>query len=491
MNLSTAKYIKRSKEIGVRKVLGAERGQLMRQFFGESLITSAMAAAVSVALIELLIPYTKSFTGTNLSLHLFSPAVITLALVAIVILTALISGTYPALFLSSLNPVSISRKTRGAAGLGGSVLKTLVVLQYTISIALIISAIVVHNQLGFVQNASLGFDKNDLVVIPLSQFTSREAIDRFNVYRTEVESDPKIIATTAAYGYPGNMAMGTGFQVTGRNTRSIEMNWDPVDSNYLELLGARMERGTTFSKSHPQRACIINEAAVRAFGIRNPIGRELHVGWGFTSRIIGVVKDFNYESLRNKVSPLVLMSDMPGQFRYLICKISPRDYKQTLGFLKKKWDEVYQGIPFGYSFLDADLGRMYISDDRFGGTVNVFAGMAIVIACLGLSGLASFSVEERTKEIGIRKVLGASVPGIVELLSNDFMKWVLLANVIAWPTAYYFMLRWLDEFAYRTDLSAWVFLLGGGLAFVIATATVSLQAVKVATANPVEALRYE
>ena len=208
-------------------------------------------------------------------------------------------------------------------------------------------------------------------------------------------------------------------------------------------------------------------------------------------KIVGVVKDFNYESLRDKIDPLVLLSGMQYKFQYLICKIDKRNYQATLNFMRKKWQEIYPGYPFDYSFLDADLSRLYVDDGRFGGAVNAFTGLAIFIACLGLFGLASFSVEERTKEIGIRKVLGASVTGIVKLLSKEFAKLVLVSNLIAWPLAYLVMTRWLQGFAYRTDIGIWIFFLAGGVALVVALATVGIQAVKAATANPVQSLRYE
>ena len=493
MNLSTAKYVKRSKEISVRKVLGAERSQLVLQFLGESIITSIAATAIGLMLVEVLLPYTNSLTGGLLSLHVLSVTMIAAAFVGIAIVTGLIAGVYPALFLSSLNPISIFKRTTKSANLGDIVRKSLVVFQFTISIALIASAIVVQNQLSYVQNSNLGFNKNNLVVIQLGKpLWQGNEMSRFNTYRAEIQRDANVSMTTAAYGYPGNMAMKTNFQTMDKNSKAMVMNWDPVDSNYLKVLGMQLKSGETFSEAHTQNAVIINQSAERELGLDRPVGQTLMTGTGLGKcKIVGVVKDFNYESLRDKIDPLVLLSGMQYKFQYLICKIDKRNYQATLNFMRKKWQEIYPGYPFDYSFLDADLSRLYVDDGRFGGAVNAFTGLAIFIACLGLFGLASFSVEERTKEIGIRKVLGASVTGIVKLLSKEFAKLVLVSNLIAWPLAYLVMTRWLQGFAYRTDIGIWIFFLAGGVALVVALATVGIQAVKAATANPVESLRYE
>ena len=493
INLSTARYMKRSKEISVRKVLGAERVQLVRQFLAESIITSVLATAIGFMLVEIFIPYAKGLTGTSLSLHFSNVAMIAATFGGIAIVTGLLAGLFPALFLSSLSPVSIFKKTMKSANLGDIVRKSLVVFQFTISIALIASAIILQNQLSYVQNSNLGFNKKDLVVVQLCKpLWQGDAMSRFNAYRAEIESDPNIRGTTAAYGYPGNMAMRTNFQSMGKNGKEIMMNWDPVDSNYMKVFGIQLESGTSFSESHARNPVIINESAEQEFGLGNPIGKQLMTGTGLGNcTIVGVVKNFNYRSLRSKIDPLILVAGKPDRFQYLICKINPRSSQRSLRFLKEKWQAIYPGYPFDYSFLDADLGRLYVNDERFGGMVNVFAALAVAVACLGLFGLASFSVQERTKEIGIRKVLGASVVGIMKLLSGEFMKVVLLANLIAWPVAYYFMTTWLQGFAYRTGISIWIFLLAGGIALFVATATVGIQVVKAATANPAESLRYE
>jgi putative ABC transport system permease protein len=296
--------------------------------------------------------------------------------------------------------------------------------------------------------------------------------------------------TTAASDYPGYMVRSTNFKATGKNTEQIMMNVVYVDSNYLKTLDLHLKSGTSFLEAHTPNAIIINESAVRKFGFQNPIGQDLITSWGVKSKIVGVIKDFNFESLHNKVCPLIL-AEIPGQFNFLICRINDRDISSTLKFISEKWQKIYPGIPFDYSFLDAELGRLYIKDERLSDAVNIFTGLAMVIACLGLFGLASFSVEERTKEIGIRKVLGASVVSVVGLLSKEFLKLVLLANLIAWPLAYYFMTGWLNNFAYRTDITGWVFLTAGGIALFVALATISAHSIKAATANPVKSLKYE
>lgn len=493
MNLSTAKYITRSKEINVRKVLGAKRTQLVVQFLGESLVTSILATMIGLGLVELLAPYTQALTGIPLSLHSLSGGVVALGFVSVTVVTGLLAGVYPALFLSSLQPMSVFRRTRKSVNLGDAVRKFLVVFQFTVSIALIVCAIVVQDQLVFMQDRNLGFDKKNLVVINLCKpLWQGDEMSKFDAYRTEVARNPDVIMTTAAYGYPGGIAMKRTFKSSKGSAKWMMMNWIPVDSDYTKVLGLHMEAGVPFSESHTQDAVIINQSAQGELGLSKPVGQELltHTSVG-NCRIVGVVKNFNYQSLRNKVDPLVLLDGRQDRYQYLICKIAPRKYQPTLSFLKMKWHKIYPGYPFDYSFLDADLARLYVNDGRFGGAVNGFAGLAIFIACLGLFGLASFNVEERTKEIGIRKVLGASIIGIIKQLSKEFATLVLVANLIAWPLSYYLMSKWLQGFAYRTEIGVWIFLLAGGISLVVALATVGTHTVRAATANPVNSLRYE
>ncbi len=493
MNLSTAKYVKRSKEISVRKVLGAERAQLISQFLGESLITSLLATVLGLVLVELLAPYAKALTGVGLSLHKLNGGVIGIGFVAATVVTGLLAGIYPAVFLSSMEPLSLFKRTIKSVNLGDAVRKFLVVFQFTISIALIVCAIVVANQMGYIQNSDLGFNKSNLVVISLCRpLWQADEMSRFDAYRTEIARNPNVVSTTASYGYPGGIFMKSSFQTTGKDSKSLVMNWVPVDSEYINVLGLHMKAGVPFSKSHTQYGMIINESAQRELGLNNPVGQELVTYNGLGNcKIVGVVRDFNYQSLRNKIDPLVIFDGKQSQYQFLICRIAPLNYQATLNFLKTRWDEIYPGYPFDYSFLDADLARLYVNDGRFGGAVNGFAGLAIAIACLGLFGLASFGVQERTKEIGIRKVLGASVPVIIKLLSGEFVKLVLVANVIAWPLAYYVMTRWLQGFAYRTGIGIWIFILSGGIALAVALMTVAAHAIKAATANPIQSLRYE
>ncbi len=493
MNLSTAKYVKRSKEISVRKVLGVERAQLISQFLGESLITSLLATVLGLVLVELLAPYAKALTGVELSLHELSGGVIGIGFVAATVVTGLLAGIYPALFLSSMEPLSMFKRTIKSVNFGDAVRKFLVVFQFTISIALIVCATVVENQMGYIQNSNLGFNKNNLVVIGLCRPLWRaDEMSRFDTYRTEISRNPNVISSTASYGYPGGIFMKSSFQTTGKDSKSLVMNWVPTDSDYINVLGLHMKSGVPFSESHTQYGIIINESAQRELGLKDPVGQELvtHNGLG-NCKIVGVVRDFNYQSLRSKIDPLVIFDGRQSQYQFLICRIAPRNYQATLNFLRAKWDEIYPGYPFDYSFLDADLARLYVNDGRFGAAVNGFAGLAIFIACLGLFGLASFGVQERTKEIGIRKVLGASVTGIVKLLSGEFVKLVLLANLIAWPLAYFFMTTWLEGFAYRTAVGIWIFVMAGAIAMVVALMTVAAHAIKAATANPVESLRYQ
>ena len=492
MNLSTARYMKRTKEIGVRKVMGAGRIQLARQFLGESIIMSLVATAAAITFVEILLPFSRNLTGVRLSLSQIPETEAAAVLIVVALATGILAGFYPATFLSSLEPTSVLKNSLSSHGGASSIRKGLVIFQFTISIALIISALLVQKQLKYIQNYYPGFNKNNLVVIPLfAPLFKGEAVSRFEVYRTEIEKDPNVLAVTGASEYPGDMMQRTTVHVAGNEAGKIWMNIVAVDSNYLATLGVKLASGMTFSQSHVRSGLIINESAQRALGIKDPNGKELITGWnGVHGQIVGVINDFNFESLRTKAGPIALVVD-PEQFRCLICRIAPHGYASTLKFLGAKWKSIYPEVPFDYSFLDADLGRLYVKEERFGGLASVFSGLSIFVASLGLFGLASFSVEQRTKELGIRKVLGASVPGILTLVFKEYLGLIAFANLVAWPIAYYFADKWLQNFAYRTNISLLIFVASGALALLIALVTVSSHAIKAATANPVEALRYE
>ncbi len=487
VNLSTARYTKRTKEIGVRKVMGAVRMQLIRQFMSESILMSSIATAFAVILVEFTIPFTKDFMGKELGFYLINAELTPLILLSGAVLIGVIAGLYPALIFASFKTDSILRNTFQSAGTGGIIKKGMVALQFTISIALIISTILVQLQMKYIHEADLGFNKNNVVVIPL---INKETADHAGLYCTEVRQNPDIMMASAASSIPGEINMASVFKTSGNKSEELWMNKIYCDPDYLKTLDLKVQEGTVPEFSENGHEVIINEAAQSKLGLKNAVGRELITGYGGKLKIAAVIKDYNFQSLHDKISPLVLQM-IPTGSGYILCRIRPSKYSSTVNFLKNKWAEVNRDVPFEYTFLDDNLNKLYVKESRFGGVVNIFSGLAILIACLGLLGLSSFSIEQRTKEIGIRKVLGATIPGIINLVTKEFVVIVLISNIAAWPAAYFFINKWLRNFAFKVEINLWVFVLAGALALLIALATVSFHAIKAATSNPIEAIRYE
>lgn len=490
MNLSTARYTKRAKEIGVRKAIGAGRMRLVAQFLAESILMSLAAVSIAVVLVELSLPFMKNVLGVHLRFYLISVAATPLVLLAIAVIAGLFAGAYPSLFLSSFRAASILKNTLRTSHSGSLIRKSLVVFQFSISIALIVATILALRQLGYIRNANLGFDKNDVVVIPV---INKQAADRTSVYEAEVRRSPEVVAVSAASVYPGVLSETSVYRTTGADARNVWLNTIYADSSYLKTLGIQMKEGGMPALPPSPHDVVINKVAQKELGLKDAVGRELILGTsngGEKLRIVGVIRDYNFQSLHNKIGPLLIRISPPS-FGYILCRTSSRDFRTTLAFLKKEWAKINPDVPFDYSFLGEDINELYVSNMRFGSAIDIFSALAVVIACLGLFGLSTFSVEERTKEIGVRKVLGAPVTGIVGLLSKEFLGVVSLGNIIAWPVAYYFMQRWLQIFAYRTEMSIWIFLSAGLIALLVAVATVSVRAIRAATANPVESLRYE
>ena len=486
VNLSTARYAKRTKEVGVRKVMGAERLQLIRQFITESILFSLIASLIAVVLVELTIPYTKNLMGVELNFYLINKTATPLVIISAAILIGILAGIYPALFLTSFKLDSILRNKFKSAKSGSIFRKGMVAFQFTISIALIVCTILVGRQITYMQNTNLGFNKNDVVLIPLINV---EAANRADVYCTEVQKNPDVLMTSVASGFPGKINMKSAFRINGPESKNIPMWKVYIDPEYLKVLDLRIKKGTIHESSKNNGEVIINEAAQAELGLKNAVGKELLKG-NEKFRIVAVVKNYNFQSLRDKINPLVLQIT-PASTGVILCRLRHINYASTLSFLKEKWAQVNKNIPFEYSFLDNDLNKLYIKESKFSGIINMFSGMAVIVACLGLLGLSMFSIEQRIKEIGIRKVLGASVPGIIKLVTKEFISIILFSNLIAWPAAYYFMDKWLKNYAYHINIHWWVFVLSGSIALLIAIVTISFQAIKAATANPVKSLRYE
>lgn len=494
MNLSTAQSAKRAKEVGVRKVLGAQRSKLISQFMGESLLLSFLSLLLAVLLILLLLPAFNQLIQKELVFSPFNNWEITLGFVAITLLVSLLAGAYPALFLSSFAPIEIFRSGLKAGKSHSFFRNGLVSLQYIISISLICSTLVIFSQLQHVKNHDLGFDQEQIVTMGLARKVKSE------VLKAELMGQPGITKITAADTMPGMGRSETFFSFEGvpEGGRQV-MPYIEVDEDYLATMGMKIVAGRGFSKDFPsdKKAVVLNETLIKQLGWKEPLGKTVSMTDFDDNQelilvpytVIGVVRDFHFESLHQKIRGLIFM--LGEDLNMVAIKIRPDNIPQTLAGIERVWQTMDTGRPFDFSFMDETFERLYRTEQRLGQIFVSFTLIAIIIAALGLFGLASFTVSQRVKEIGIRKIMGASIPNVVVLLSKEFTKWVILANVIAWPLAYYVMNKWLQNFAYRIDLHIGIFLLSGFAALLISLLTISSKAIKAAAANPVDSLRYE
>jgi len=497
MNLVTARSSKRAKEVGLRKVIGAQRTQLAGQFLGESILLSFVALFFALGLCEALLPAFNTLSGKEMSLNLMQNWSYALLLLGLTFFVGILAGGYPALILSGFQSAVVLKGSFRSTRRGIALRRCLVVFQFAISVVLIIATAMVYSQLDFLRKQNLGFNKEQMLVIDF--WGDEEVKQQFEMVKRELAMHPSVVNGSFSSNVPGSGIITWYTVVEIENGKMRESNLEAllVDHDFLKNYGMEIVAGRAFSAEFAtdmREAFIINETAVTRLGwtsAEQAIGKRIEqIGARKQGRIIGVVKDFHYESLHQQVTPLS-MHIMPDRFSYLSLRIKTEDVVQTVAGLKQTWEKLVPNRPFEYFFLDESLDQQYRADEQFGQVFGVFAILAISIACLGLFGLASFTAEQRFKEIGIRKVLGASVTGIVGLLSKEFLALVALANIMAWPIAYYSMSRWLQDFVYRVEVSWWLFVLAGGLALLIALLTVGTQAMKAALANPVEALRYE
>ncbi len=489
MNLATARSLKRSKEVGLRKVVGANRLHLINQFLGESFIISGIALCLALCIVELIQPYFNSLTGKPLFIEYSNPTVISV-LVALLLFTGLISGLYPAFVLSHFKPLNILKNQVSAGDSNHSLgmRRILVVLQFTFSIIIIAGTIVVYNQLSFIKNKNLGFEKENLIYLESESF-----ITDYKTLKNELLKSPGIIQVAASSDLPTSINQNNGADWEGRlkDAKYISFPGLFVTGDFLETFKMEMAQGRFFSDeftTDKEQSFVVNEAAVKAMGITDPVGKKFY-SWGKDGRIIGVVKDFHFKSLHCEISPMTI--NLENNFRFLFARIHSQNIVETIEQVENTYRSLFPDHLFEVHFFDEAIDELYQSERKMGTIIICFAFLSILISCLGLFGLVAFIAECKTKEIGIRKVVGASVINVVVLLTKDFTKWILIANIIAWPVAYYFMNKWLEDFAYRINISWWIFALSGGIALLIALTTVSLQAIKAATANPVESLKYE
>jgi putative ABC transport system permease protein len=509
MNLATARSTQRIKEISIRKVVGSTRSQLIGQFLYESILLSFLAFGLALLIVELLNPSFNQLIGQQLQMDYRGNLFI--SLLGIAFITGCISGSYPAFFLSSFSPalmfkkylplVSVFRKKSNQLmnySKSFGLRKVLVIIQFSLSIGFIICSLLIYYQLHYIKNKELGFDKDQILMLKMQG----ELREKYDLVKTELLQNPNILSISGAEPHPVIQDGETGIIHQVGNTEQegtwTYLKW--IDYDYLKTFDMKLAEGRFFSKEFPTDASnsspawLVNEKAVEEMGTNNPIGQECYFNFYFgrvNGRIIGVIKNFHNESLHDEIRPITFMLISGNRFANMSIKIKAENITNTISFIENKMKELVPSYIFQYNFLDEEIDTLYKTDQLTSKLVAWATFLAIFISCLGLLGLAMFTVEQKRKEIGIRKVVGASVFSILKLFTKDITKWVLLANIIAWPFAYCAMNKWLQNFAYRIDMSWWIFALAGGLALLIALLTVSWQAIRAAIANPVDALRYE
>lgn len=498
MNLSTARSSKRSSEVGIRKVLGAEKKSLVAQFLGESVLMSLIAFIFAIVFTELLLPAFNSVSAKNLSLSFSNDILSIAAFLLLSIITGLLAGSYPAFYLSSFIPVKVLKGKFSNSLAAVSLRKGLVIFQFVISVVLIVASVVIADQMQYLRSADLGFDKDRQIVIPLR---SQNAKKMYASFENELLKQFQIINAGASRFYPGiaNVADNIYYK-EGQNMhegKDVRMNY--IDTRYLQTLNIQPIAGHLFSADFPTdtNRVILNESAIKELGFssaQQTIGKKVYFDYrdstyGF--EIAAVVKDFHFEDLHVSISPYGFQLNNMPDYNYMIVHAKPGNINTLLQIIQNTWRNLNPTEPFEYSFLDEDFQKNYEAENHLAAIVGYFTAIAILISCLGLFGLATFSAEQRTKEIGVRKVLGASVTSIVALLSKDFLKLVAVAILIASPIAWWAMHRWLQNFAYRVNISWLVFAITTLAALLIALFTISFQAIRAAIANPVKSLRTE
>jgi putative ABC transport system permease protein len=497
MNLSTAGSANRAKEVGIRKVLGSVQHQLIAQFLSESVLVTFIALLVALVIVALALPYFNQLSGKAFEVSVLVKGFMLPLILLACLFIGLVAGSYPAFFLSAFKPVSVLKGKISAGFKSGWLRSTLVTTQFVVSIGMIIGTIVVYRQLNFIQNKKVGFDKEQILVLQDTYVLGKQ----LNAFKNEIKKLSQVSnATMAGYIPAGRSNDGNeGFMIKNSSGEMVtyrEKTYN-IDDDYLPTLGIKLAAGRNFSKDFQtdSAAVLINEAAAKRFGLKNPVGNSIlsTVGNGDPGskrnfKVIGVVKDFHFESIHQSIAPLVMFY---GADDYqMAIRTRTNDIPQLLEILEQKW-KAQTDNPFAYSFLNDRFNKTYQSEQRIGKLFSIFATLTIIISCLGLFGLAMFTAQQRTKEIGVRKVLGASVMSIIILLSKDFIRLILVAILIVTPIAWYAMNKWLQDFAYRVEISWWIFAIAGLLAIAIALLTVSFQSIKAALMNPIKSLRSE
>lgn len=485
MNLATARSSKRAKEVGLRKVIGAQRKEIILQFLLESLLISSISMVLSGFAISILLPTFNEFSLKEIQFTLLGNLHLIIFILGVVLSTGVISGLYPALFLSSFQPVNVLKGVFKTGRQGSSFRRILVTVQFILTISLIFGTLVINRQLNFIRNQKLGFNKDNVVSIDLPNNLQPKA----ELIKNEFKQNSEFLKISAATTAPNRVGYSRIFSEWDGNHPDEQFlaHFLSADENYLSLFDMKIKEGRFFLKefSSDNSAIVINEAAAKVMGMDEPIGKILE-----GSEIIGVIKDYHFQSLHDKINPQIFYYNAENA-KCLLIKLSSDNISKSLMALQKSWTSINPGYPMEFQFVDEHQEQMYMAETRVEKIINIFTFLALFIACLGLFGLTSFVSEQRTKEIGVRKVLGASILGILLLLNKEFTKWILFSNLIAWPVAYFGMSKWLHSFAYRIEINWWFFAVSGAVALSLSLMTVSVQTIKAALANPVESLRNE
>lgn len=498
MNLSTAKAGKRATEMGIRKVMGAFRSSLMKQVLGEALVIVVISILISIGLVQVSLPFFNQLTTKTIAIDSTSMVFLSAALAAIAIVTGLLAGSYPAFYLSSFQPAQVLKGKATFSNASGMLRQSLVVFQFVIAIALVCGMLVISDQLEYMKETSLGFDAEAIVVLPLRTRTAREA---YPTLRQELSRNSQVQSLSATDYVPGSQIWSDMLFYTdgGSMETALMIRRNNVDAGYLELMGIKLLAGRSFTdnRASERRKLILNKTAVKKLGFEPEtiVNRNIHYDWRgekYTYEVVGVMEDYHQLSLKEEITPILFeIASEETRYSSVVATINKENFASTIAEIEATWKRAINDTPFEYNFLDVSIQKQYDEDRRVSSIITSFTFIAMVICCLGLYGLSSFMAERRFKEIGIRKVMGASLSQIAGMMSQEFVKLVLIAFVMSVPLAWYGMTRWLEGFAYHTPLNIWIFVIAGGAALVIALATVSFESLKAASANPVQSLRNE
>lgn len=489
MNLSTAKSYSRSVEIGLRKVIGAERKHLIKQFMLESVFLSFISLLTAVIIINLIIPLFNQLVGAEISFELLGNISVIIIIILFTLVIGIFAGSYPAFYLSSFRPITIMRKNIHYSGGGVSFRKAMIVFQFVVCSSLILGTIIITKQIFFLNNKELGYKKEQIMILPVD----RKLRNEYNTFKGELLNYPVVKSASLSTFLPNDIQMNVDLFWDNPN-KILKYYCLSSDSNFFRVYDVKLVKGEVLSQAKPggtEGKLLLNETAARYMNLENPIGTKMGQGKEFFGEVTGVVKDFHFKSLHENIAPLLISIGDDNISKYLSIRIETKEMANAINTIKTKFNEMFPNRPFNYSFFDEQFDKMYKKENQFAGVISSFSFLSIFVACLGLLGMVTFTIEKRKKEIGIRKVLGAEAKNIVSLISKEFILLIVVANIIAIPIAYYTMNKWLADFAYKTEMNWWIFILSISVGVVISVITIGFQTIKAAISNPVDSLKNE